>query len=130
MKKLVCAVCISFFAMACSKDQSAVRSLYGTWELYKYSGFEVAQESKFKYSFYACKLKQDTYCNLRKTNTNGTSTNLMFRISENGKKLELHALDASGNEPVVFAVRKLNKTNLTLRFENDTISVDYEFLKL
>ncbi len=128
-KRIVLIVCVLFFVIACNKDQSAVKMLNGTWELNRYAGIEVPLEQRFTYSFYACKLKQDTYCDFRKTNPNGTSIDLMYRVSQEGKKLELHALSPSGNAPVLFAVRKLNKTNLTLRFENDSISVDYEFIK-
>ncbi len=101
MKKILMIAAIALLAVACNKNQSAVKKLDGTWTAteYKVSDDGVTVDwlaegfiNSVTMSFEACKLKDDEFCNVTTTiNTDfGDATEAdIYRVSNDGTTLEV-----------------------------------------
>lgn len=92
MKKLFFfAVMLLFVSVGCNKDQKAVKTLDGTWQLVSENGVPVEGTYVQKVAYSNCKLKKDEYCNVTVT-ISDLGDNLSFsgqyKILDKGETME------------------------------------------
>jgi len=116
---------IALLAVACNKDQAAVKKLDGTWKATSMTqtdgGVTVELIGTFLESatmvFDGCKLKDDEFCNLTTTTKvvaafgGGTETDAsLYRVTGDGTKLESKD-DASSTTVDTMEIIELTKSN-------------------
>ncbi len=123
---------LALVAVACNKDQKAVKKLDGTWEqtsfkiFYGGASFELVGTEGFPtttYTFNKCKLKDEEFCEGSITNSyEGTSVteNILYRVTGDGTKLE-YKEDTSSETITQITIDELTK-------EEATLEVDTEFV--
>ncbi len=89
MKKglfLITAVALLVFA-SCNKNQKAVKTLDGSWELVSTDGVAVTDPDDVTTVTYSnCKLKKDEYCEVTTKDSDGTET-AMYKVEDDGETL-------------------------------------------
>lgn len=124
MKKLLLIATIAIAIVSCDKNQKSVKTLDGNWNVtsIKFTEDGVSEEylesgSTFKLSFDGCKLKDDEYCVMTSTSTNGATSEIessVYRVIEDGSKLEIKdSLTSSTSE--IIEIVELDKENLKLK---------------
>jgi hypothetical protein len=132
MKKLLFIVFIAATLVACNKNQSAVRKLDGTWTLIqlKSGGITIdasQMEEKVEMTFDNCKLKNDEWCNLTLTFTEGNqseSEKILYRVTGDGEVLETKD-DANSTSIDKMTVVELKKKSLTLKVGEGSNTYEY-----
>tara|TARA_B110000046_G_C12981533_1_gene393560 strand:+ start:1013 stop:1591 length:579 start_codon:yes stop_codon:yes gene_type:complete len=124
MKKVLMIAAIALIAVACNKNQAAVKKLDGTWSATSYTYTEDGVtldllESGFitsvTYTFDNCKLKDDEFCNLTTTvvSSFGTVTeDDLYSVTNDGETLQTKD-DASSTTVNSITIDEL--TNSTFR---------------
>lgn len=125
MKKVLMIAAVALLAVACNKNQAAVKKLDGTWKAtqinYTEDGVTVDFiESGFinsaTYVFDGCKLKDDEFCNLTTTiDTDfGSDTESdLYNVTNDGETLQTKD-DASSTTINTITIDELTKSNLTI----------------
>lgn len=132
MKKLLFIVFIAATLVACNKNQSAVRKLDGTWTMIQLKSgtitIDAAQmEEKIELTFDNCKLKNDEWCNLTTTTTEGNqseSEKSLYRVTGDGEVLEMKD-DSNSTSIETITIVELDKKSLTLKVVDGSITYEY-----
>ena len=106
MKKILMIAAVALLAVACNKNQAAVKKLDGIWDAtsIRYSSGAVSYEAipefieSQSFSFDGCKLKDDEWCNTVVTTKYGESTPFIggetfadsakYNVTDDGTKLQ------------------------------------------
>lgn len=132
---------IAFLALtlfACNKDQRAVKKLDGSWSATEYTISDgtttenvLEDGTTLKFNFGGCKLKDDEYCNLTLTISDGedaTTSTGVYRVTNNGAKLETKE-NVAATEINVIEILELTKTTLKIRNSEDGYEENATFEK-
>lgn len=102
-------------AVACSKDQKAVKELEGTWEVTKQDGQTVSDSDKFTLKFDYCKLRKDEYCKYTQSDNDGYSYQADYKVIDKGGTLVQAVNDTSKGEiQLQSSIDELTDTKLVL----------------
>ncbi|MFT5820184.1 MAG: hypothetical protein ACI8ZM_001418 [Crocinitomix sp.] len=123
MKKLLMIAAVLLLAVACNKNQKAVKTLDGNWNATAFSATDGATTVDYiafgftvQMNFDGCKLKDDEYCNMTTTFTFDGDTETetsVYRVINDGEKLEQKEnLAATTSETI--DISELTKTTLKL----------------
>lgn len=128
MKKLLMIAVVALMAVACNKDQRAVKKLDGTWKATSLTVSEGATtidvlESgmTYKMTFDGCKLKDDEFCNLTVTLANGTDSEtntFIYRVTNDGTRMETKE-DAASTSIDAIEIEELTRSSLKLTQTDD-----------
>lgn len=115
MKKLLfIASAAAFFAISCSKDQSAVRKLDGTWTAVEQTvGGKTTDLSNtnIKVTFDKCKVKNEDCSG--SNDWDGTVTSFTYSVSDKGEKLTYKTDNGIGGTiETVVTIKELTKDKL------------------
>ena len=123
MKKILMIVAIAVLAVACNKNQKAVKQLDGTWNVTSWMDtWDGASEEYIEdgYSmtmlFNNCKLKDDEFCDVVLTEVSGSESDsyaMEYRVAGYGTSLELRDTDYP-SELTYLKIEEFTKENLTL----------------
>jgi hypothetical protein len=126
MKKLFMIAAIALLAVACNKDQAAVKKLDGTWKAtsvkISFGGLTIDAMPTFITSvtmtFDGCKLKTDEFCNVTTVTTypDGVPTETdaaQYRVVGDGEKIEMRD-DPSSTTITSATINELTKTSCTI----------------
>ncbi len=124
MKKIIMIAAIALLAVACNKNQAAVKKLDGTWKATSVKSTDdgVTVEligtfvTSYTFVFDGCKLKTDEFCNVTSTIVTpfGTETEAdLYRVTEDGEKIEMKD-DASSTTVNTATITDLTKSDCTL----------------
>jgi hypothetical protein len=130
MKKIMMIVAIALLAVACNKDQAAVKKLDGTWTATSVKSTEdgVTFEligtfvTSYTFVFDGCKLKTDEFCNVTATLVSpfGTETEAdLYRVVGDGETIEMKD-DASSTTISTATITELTKSDCTLTMTDGT----------
>lgn len=124
---LVLSMAVFMVLASCNKDQKAVKTLDGTWEVSTVNGFPVpaSSEAYHKYTFSNCKLKDDEYCDV-KYQDNYETSNFLYKVSEKGTKLTFKV----GTDEISFTIVELEKDKLVTTGQFEGTSVTFRYNKL
>ncbi|WP_027419043.1 hypothetical protein [Crocinitomix catalasitica] len=114
---------------ACNKDQKAVKTLDGSWELVKVDGEAIEAEDEVTYTFDNCKLRKEEYCNVTMTDAESTITE-EYKIEDDGETLVIKTDFEGASFELSSKILDLTDTDLKLEinlFGSPTIS---EFKKI
>ena len=135
MKKILMIAAIALLAVACNKNQKAVKKLDGSWEqtsfkiFYSGTSFELVGTEGFPtttYTFENCKLKDDEFCNgtITQANESGSVTDaILYRVTDDGTTLE-YKDDTSSDTVEKITIEELSKEEATLK-----IALDFEIVE-
>ena len=125
MKKVFMIAAVALIAVACNKNQSAVKKLDGTWEAteinYSEDGatvdlLEEGIVTSATYIFDGCKLKDDEFCSLTTTFVtivgSGTESDL-YNVIDDGETLQTKD-DASSETINAITIDELTRSTLVL----------------
>lgn len=75
-------------SVGCNKDQRAVKRLNGEWESKSIAGIAIEKNSEFYQTmhFKECSLKDETFCNVTITTTEGPRTT-NYKVTDKGETL-------------------------------------------
>ena len=113
---------------SCNKDQRAVKRLSGEWTLIKAGGFDVSADNELAQtmSFNECSLKDNEYCDVTITNSEGSETT-KYRVTDKGETLVYKDED---NKEQKMTIVTLEKEKLVLKMNVEGFgSIDMEFKK-
>jgi hypothetical protein len=138
MKRLFMIVTVALLAVACNKNQSAVKKLDGEWDVTKMLITEdgksidiIGLGASSTMSFQACKLKDNEYCDMSVTTTfdgdTGTETGV-FKVTEDGTKLVQAESDTSSNTTTMDIV-ELSNSNASLFYTEDGGTTEIDLVK-
>lgn len=123
MKKILMIVAIAVLAVACNKNQKAVKQLDGTWNVTSWMDtWDGASEEYIEDSysmtmlFNNCKLKDDEFCDVVLTEVSGSESDsyaMEYRVAGYGTSLELRDTDYP-SELTYLKIEEFTKENLTL----------------
>ncbi|MCC7452709.1 MAG: hypothetical protein IT222_00975 [Crocinitomix sp.] len=130
MKKIIMIAAIALLAVACNKNQAAVKKLDGTWKATSVKSTEdgVTVEligtfvTSYTFVFDGCKLKADEFCNVTSTLVSpfGTETNAdLYRVVSDGETIEMKD-DASSTTINTATITELTKSDCTLTMSEGT----------
>jgi len=119
MKKVLLVAIIVIVAVACNKNQSAVRKLDGTWKATSFATTDSTGTTvdligfvDVTFVFDGCKLKKDEYCNITTTTitnafgfTSSTTENDLYRVIDDGTTLEIKADSTTSTMTIVELTR-------------------------
>lgn len=124
MKKLILVIGIAVSIVSCNKNQKAVKTLDGEWNVtsMKFTEDNVSVEGMIPglsatFAFDGCKLKKDEFCKLTTTSTfdGETETDIQFyRVTDDGETLELKDTESSTIIQTIEII-ELTKTDLKLK---------------
>lgn len=131
MKRLLLVCAVGLIAVACNKNQKAVKKLDGVWEVtsIKYTEDGTTEEGLIDgYSatltFDGCKLKKDEFCGLTTVTSFGGDTETdtqVYRVVDDGETLETKE-NATSTSIDRLEIVELDKENLKLKeIEDDEI---------
>ncbi|MCG8577000.1 MAG: hypothetical protein MI810_19120 [Flavobacteriales bacterium] len=144
MKRILMIAAIALVAVACNKNQQAVKKLEGTWDITKLE-FEqdlfgtpitvdlVDLGGSGSMTFDGCKLKKDEWCNVSTTlhdpiqDTTITTVSL-YRVTNDGTVLETKENDTASTINIITIV-ELTDTDLKANWTQDGVPVDGELKK-
>ncbi|NOQ71863.1 MAG: hypothetical protein GQ574_07675 [Crocinitomix sp.] len=130
MKKFFMIAAIALIAVACNKNQAAVKKLDGTWKAtainYTEDGvtanwLELGFITSATYVFDGCKLKNDEFCNLTTTIVSSFGTNTesdLYNVTNDGETLQTKD-DASSTTINAITIDEL--TNSTLKISETDV---------
>jgi len=138
MKKVLLVAVVALLAIACNKNQSAVKKLDGVWNVTKFattdsSGVSVDLSSliQMEYTFDGCKLKDNEYCNVSVKTTffgqSDTQTSL-YTVKNDGETLEFKQSDSLATVTTLDIV-SLSRSTLVLKQIDGSITNDIELAK-
>ncbi len=140
MKKLILVLSIAILAVACNKNQKAVRYLNGEWEVtslketnLKNDSIEIISLSNYSavFKFDKCRLKKDDFCSVKITTIESGITEVeedLFRVTDKGKALEIKE-DANSNIIIRLKIVELDKKTLKLEFSDGDEKAEFELKK-
>lgn len=125
MKKVLLIAIIAIVAVACNKNQSAVKKLDGTWKATSFAVTDSAGVTvdyisfiEVSFQFDGCKLKKDEYCNMSTTTTtnifgitSSTTQSDLFRVIDDGTTLEIKTDSTTSTMTIL----ELTKSNLKVK---------------
>lgn len=129
MKKVLIIAAIALLAVACNKNQTAVKKLDGSWNItsMKYTSEGITQEYignyiiSGTYDFDGCKLKKDEFCKVITTMVyhedfgGGTDSEVnYYRVGSQGTKFEQKDEENSTTVEIMEII-ELTKSNLMLK---------------
>ena len=135
MKKLLMIALIAITAIACNKNQSAVKKLDGEWKATKliFSNkptINYATVFDYRLIFNVCDLKDNEYCSMTTKITFDTDVETetgFFKVTSDGTVLILSEDAANGDDQTLTIVDlSSDKLKLTLKEGNDTIEFELE----
>ncbi|NOQ73325.1 MAG: hypothetical protein GQ574_15070 [Crocinitomix sp.] len=139
MKKLLMIAAVLLIAVACDKNQKAVKTLDGNW---KATAFTVSEDGvtvdylafgfAVNMNFDACKLKDDEFCNMTTTFTFDGDTETesdVYRVTNDGERLEQKD-DLASTSIDAIDIIELTKTSLILKMTDDGEVTDITFEKI
>ena len=134
MKKVLMIAAVALLAVACNKNQSAVKKLDGTWDV---TSLKVTEDgtsidliesgwiNSATIMFDGCKLKDDEYCSMTTTtNTDfGSDTEAdVYAVTDDGTTLETKD-DAESTTVETIEIVELSKTDCKLKqTDGDTVT--------
>lgn len=140
MKRVLMIAAIALIAVACNKNQSAVKKLDGTWKATEYNYTEdgatvdLMEEgviTDVTYIFDGCKLKDDEFCNVTVTVGtvfgSGTESDL-YRVTNDGETLETKD-DASSETINTVTIDELTNKTLIMISEDEDSKSEIKFEK-
>ncbi len=107
---------VLFVAASCNKDQKAVKTLTGSWELVSQDGEAVPAEESLTYTFDDCKLKNDEYCNLTIEDADTTEM-ASYKVTDDGETLVLRTSLDGLDFDISNKIIELTSTTLKLEFQ-------------
>lgn len=130
MKKIIMIAAIALLAVACNKNQAAVKKLDGTWTATSVKSTDdgVTLElmptfiTSFTFVFDGCKLKTDEFCNVTRTIVTllGTETEAdLYRVVGDGETIEMKD-DASSTTINTATITELTKSDCTITMTEGT----------
>jgi len=136
MKRILMIALIAVTAIACNKNQKAVKKLDGTWKVTQLiitqDAFSVTQtDLDLTMTFHNCKLKNNEYCSLTTTliDDSVTKTSSMFyKVTSDGTIL-ITADDTAGSENESMTIVELSKSQLTLQQTDGDLMFDLKLEK-
>lgn len=140
MKRILMIAAVVLLAVACNKNQSAVKKLDGEWNVTKMLITEdgkaaidfISLGASVNYKFTKCKLSTDEYCDLSVTNTfDGSSDvyNGVFKVTDDGTTLVQADSDTSSVTTSIEIVELKSKTASFKQVDGtSTIEMDLEKL--
>jgi hypothetical protein len=124
---------LMFIIAGCSKDQKAVKTLDGVWQLTKLNGNSVDANLVYKLTFTECKLKKDEYCTIKEDYSFGgqSSTGVgEFLVMDKGETLELKFTVSGSTFIDRYKIKELEKSKLILEITEDNSVQTEEYIKL
>ena len=141
MKKLLMIAAIALMAVACNKNQAAVKKLDGKWKATiittTISGitFDLIATGAIKsaeFTFENCKLKKDELCNATYTEINAlditTVDSSLYKVTEEGTKIETQE-DPSSTTITAYEILDLTNSLLKVRRVIDGVTYDMTMAK-
>ncbi len=144
MKKLFLLIPVFLIAIACNKDQAAVKKLDGTWTINKLEietelfGIPIALDmielgGHGTMTFDACKLKKDEWCNVSSNIFNPVDSiteisSDLYRVIDDGTTLETKESDTSSTTTLM-TITELTKTSLKVNWVENGDPVNAELTK-
>jgi len=128
---------IAITAIACNKNQKAVRKLDGKWELTKLSYTEdgvTETETEFQliWEFDNCKLKNNDFCSMTSTEIDGSDSytySSFYKVTGDGNTL-VASEDLTGADTETLTIIELTNDVLVLEQNYGSEIVNIEFEKL
>lgn len=128
MRKLILGLAVIAIAVACNKDQKAVRTLDGEWTLikrtYTEDGLSVDEtpdsDESETIAFSKCKLKKDEFCDVSITfqDPSGSETeNYMYKVKDDGETLVLKITFNGIAIEQDAIIEELSKDELSIKIE-------------
>ncbi|MFT5819181.1 MAG: hypothetical protein ACI8ZM_000404 [Crocinitomix sp.] len=130
MKKFLMIAAVALIAVACNKNQAAVKKLDGTWNAtafnYTEDGvtanwLELGFITSATYVFDGCKLKNDEFCNLTTTVVSSFGTNTesdLYNVTNDGETLQTKD-DASSTTVNAITIDELTNSTLKISETSD-----------
>lgn len=135
MKKILLIALITITAIACNKNQRAVKKLDGEWKVTKitYTEDNVSESETdidMTLSFDNCKLKNNEYCSMTTTLTSDSDTYTesgFYKVTSDGTILIL-ADDLNGSDSEAITIVELSSKKLILEQVdgNEKIQIELE----
>lgn len=133
MKKIIMIAAIALLAVACSKDQAAVKKLDGTWKATSVKvgfGAGITIEAiptlitSMTFTFDGCKLKTDEFCDVKTVTSypDGTPTETLddlYRVTNDGETIEMKD-DASSTTINTATINELTNSSCTITMTEGT----------
>lgn len=132
MKRLFMIAAIALLAVACNKDQAAVKKLDGTWKAtsvkLNFGGLTVeaipAVITSMTFTFDGCKLKKDEFCSVKTVTSyaDGTPTQTLddlYRVTNDGETIEMKD-DASSTTINTATINELTNSSCTITMTEGT----------
>jgi PBP1b-binding outer membrane lipoprotein LpoB len=134
MKKVLMIAAVALLAVACNKNQSAVKKLDGTWDVTSLKVTEDGTSIDFieagfinsaTITFDGCKLKNDEFCAMTTTTESdfGTDTEAdVYAVTDDGTTLQTKD-DAASTSIETIEIVELSKTDCKLKqVDGDTVT--------
>ena len=140
MKKLLMIAAVGLLAVACNKNQAAVKKLDGTWNVTELKVTEDGVtvdliESGWVNSatvmFDGCKLKDDEFCSMTTTTTTdfGDDTEVdVYAVADDGTTLQTKD-DVASTEIETVEIVELSKTDCKLKQNDDGTITEMTLVK-
>ena len=139
MKKLFMIATVALLAVACNKNQSAVKKLDGQWNVTKMLITEdgksidiIGLGASSTMTFNACKLKDNEYCDMSATTTFDGDTDVatgVFKVTEDGTKLVQADSDTSSTTTTMDII-ELTNSNASLMYTEDGGTTEIDLVKM
>lgn len=139
MKRLLMIATVALLAVACNKNQSAVKKLDGEWNVTKMLVTEdgksidiISLGATATMNFQACKLKDNEYCDMSATTTFDGETdteNGVFKVTEDGTKL-VQAESDTASTTTTMDIIELTKSNASLMYTEDGGTTEIDLVKM
>lgn len=140
MKKVLMIAAVALLAVACNKNQRAVKKLDGTWNATSITGTEDGVTVDFiaagfitsaKITFDNCKLKDDEFCNMTTTTVTpfGSDTEAdLYAVTDDGETLQTKD-DISSTTIETMEIVELTSSTLKVKQtdeDGDTVEMSLE----
>jgi hypothetical protein len=118
MKKTVIflTLTLSLLAVACNKNQRALKTLEGNWEETSINGDVIEQEDRGTINFQYCKLKKDEWCQMSYTDSEGNNSGSYdYKVMDKGEVMVQRIQDSTkGSIELTGNIIELTDTDLKL----------------
>lgn len=138
MKKLMMIAAVLLLAVACNKNQQAVKKLDGSWKATEFKVTEggttidyLAFGFSLNMTFDGCKLKNDEYCSMTTTITfDGESETeaSVYRVTSDGTKFEQKENKEATTAEIIDII-ELTKTNAEIKMTDGETTTNIKLEK-
>lgn len=130
---LLSTLMLMFVVAGCNKNQKAVKTLDGKWQLSKENGNTVSSDEIYQMTFSNCKLRKDEYCAVRLDLTfigGNISISGDFRVLDKGETIETRFTFDGDTEITRLTMRELTKTKFVWEYTLDGSVYFEEYVKI